>query len=62
MRMRSAVMRDFSPVRFTSMRLVRMLISSTLWRKGSAKQPPESTIFCPPKPVRAKETSRLDLR
>jgi hypothetical protein len=56
------VISDLAPERFTSMRKVRMLTSSTLCRKGSARHPPESTIFCPPKPVRISATSREVLR
>jgi hypothetical protein len=60
--MRSSVISDFGPARTTSMRIVRMLISSTLCRNGSARQPPDSTIFWPPKPVRMIATSREVLR
>jgi hypothetical protein len=60
--MRSSVISDFAPVRVTSTRIVRMLSSSTLCRNGSARVPPASTIFCPPKPVRISATSRDVLR
>ena len=60
--MRSSVISDLAPVRLTSTRSVRMLISSTLCRNGNARVPPASTIFWPPNPVRISATSREVLR
>ena len=60
--MRSSVISDLAPERLTSIRIVRMLISSTLCRNGSASVPPVRTIFWPPKPVRMRATSREVLR
>ena len=38
---------------------VRTLTSASLWRKGSARQPPSSTTFSRPRPVRTKAIPRL---
>ena len=55
-------MTEFGPIRSISRREVRMLISETRCRKGRAMQPPSSTTFCLPRPVRTKAISRVALR
>ena len=61
-RNRSRVITERGPMRSTSSLEVRMLISTTSCRKGSAMQPPSSTTRCPPRPVRTRALSRVALR
>ena len=55
-------MTEAGPTRSISSFEVRMLTSATLWRKGSARQPPSSTTFCPPRPVRTRAILAVGLR